>query len=273
MDSDRKRRTPRRPAPAVVAREERNRLTRAWLDVYASDSDFLVALESLADAHKTVVAELDELAYARGWRATGLTWRELTDWPAELGEQPSAVCDYRAAIRDFAARWSLHLLPDNQGFSALVDYCFARHVDAAPARKFAATVQSQPFAIKRLVPCSVSISLADLWDPTQETKSEAKARLGALLGDLLDAELERVARAHEDAGYVFSDTKNAERRHLEWLYRKQVKGETNEDLASESNRSKPDGRSEKAILDEIRTVAAALGIPIPRQQRKVPRRI
>ncbi len=171
MDSDRKRRTPRRPAPAVVAREERNRLTRAWLDVYASDSDFLVALESLADAHKTVVAELDELAYARGWRATGLTWRELTNWPEELGEQPSAVRHYQAAIRDFAARWSLHLLPDNQGFSALVDYCFARHVDAAPALKFAATVRSQPFAIKRLVPCSVSISLADLWDPTQETKS------------------------------------------------------------------------------------------------------
>jgi len=101
------------------------------------------------------------------------------------------------------------------------------------------------------------------WNPRTESRGDARARLLRQFTRRLDAELDRIAVEHEQAGFEFRDTKTETGRHLLWTYLEVVKGLTVSEIGRKAAADLNDPRALETTHFEntIREMRAALGLP------------
>ncbi len=268
----RARRSKRRPLPAVLPDEQRNALLLDWLDNYASDLQFRTALQQFADHHAETIqhvidaeTDLDE------------PWSIL-----RVKGQGTALPGYSDAVKDFVTHWQLHLLPDQFGYYAVHSFCMRRRRDGSGPEAFTGPQLSQFFIFKKdyndasfeapfrmsfypEVDATLTITHTDTWQTSRESQKEARTRILKEIIRRLDRELNRIAVAHEDAGYIFADTAPERRKYLRWLYMKDVLARSTKDIAdAEAAGDDPRIVEEAHIDNKIRDMRKALGFPTGR---------
>lgn len=108
------------------------------------------------------------------------------------------------------------------------------------------------------------------WEPTAETRAEARARILEIIGEILDRDLDTIVQAYRAHGYTDPPVKR-QSEHVEWLVRYQILGESRRKIA----RTLADARQARDAdwtydLDtykshvgrEIKAVAEGLGLTL-----------
>lgn len=93
------------------------------------------------------------------------------------------------------------------------------------------------------------------WDPTAETRHEARQRILAVICELLDGDLETIVNAYLDNGYQ----RPLEKRttiQFEWLVRYQLLGETKRHIA------RTDHADPSNVMRQVNDVAALIGLEL-----------
>lgn len=98
------------------------------------------------------------------------------------------------------------------------------------------------------------------WEPTAETRAEARTRILVEVAEILDTDLEKIEQAHRNQGYVNPPEKRAEK-HLEWLFRYQVLRDNKQVIAD------ADGVRRSTVHKAVLGAARFLGM---RELRKEP---
>ncbi len=202
----------------------------SWFRCYRYDPHFCAALESLAtEHHDDFLLVMDDGWYQR------YTARNVVDPRAER-------CI--TAVQQFECAWLLDLLSNGRGDTAIWEWMKARFQrvsfpdwlnvpqdDDWPPQFFgnAAAVRFRNNAepdIERAEDGQPIVRLgARSWDPRTEGPAEARARLMRESQKQIAAEMDRIARAYEECGWVMEDTKDASHQYPGWAYRRWVKRE------------------------------------------------
>ena len=186
------------PRPDI---EERGRLVAALLTLYGKDEEIARDLESL-----------------------GALSDPVTDLRAVDEDQSPQATAYRSALDAFVLRYGLNLLPSvpldkdpfgedmwqPSGKAFVHGWCFKRRTPVAlPAEQL-----GRAAGYAGVIP-KVRVSIDLEWEPTRESRAEARARLEQIITSQLDAGLAGL----RSEGYRF-DGRPADLRdeHLRWLF-------------------------------------------------------
>lgn len=239
----------RRPTPAMSVERIRVKTTRDLLARYAAHGPFVAELEALRDRHRPGG---DPLPYP-------VRWGDVV--PIE------AAADYTADVTALATRWGLDRLPDDLGRRTIHKWLAVD--DAFPRVEFVGRVAK---AVPEMVG---EIDLPFVWladegpefatwfpHPSLPTVSgsptQARDQLLGLCKVAIEAELERIARLHEERGFRFPDSRPDRDRHLGWWFMRYALGHAARWIGDN------DGTlpvSEQAVRKAISALDADLGVP------------
>jgi hypothetical protein len=255
---------------------ERADLTREWLRIYAGDEGFREQLLQLAVQHAITIQHLlDRSDDANTWPILRVS-----------NQHASLLTAFAAALVDFTAEWQLHLLPKRRGIQAVHTFCLEHiRIEIGPqqfAELYAFDYNDWPtdldiddFTIDWFMSPEKILNLGiAMWDPTTERPTDARARIRAEVERRIDAELERIIREHEQAGYAFAKTRSEHQKYLQWLYWKLVQGKSNDEIAElagppDDVEDINDHRyiNENTVINKTKIVADLLGIAVPRRRQ------
>ncbi len=266
------RRSRRRPLPAVVPDEQRNALLLDWLGIYANDPEFRQELEQLFDTHVDTIRRVMDAG------------NDDEPWSSLRVAAPyvPALVDYVNALNGLVTRWKLHLLPDDVGYYAVHSFFVRRLQDGSASEAFTGPHLSRFFMFRKDLDDyffdasfpvaffpetdeTLTIVHSDTWHTSRESQKDARDRILKEITKRLDQELDRIAVAHEEAGYVYPDTAPERRKYLRWLYMKDVLARSTKDIAdAEAAGDDPRIVEEAHIDNKIRDMRKALGFPTGR---------
>lgn len=269
---------PPAPPPAVLPEDQQAADLAALLDQYRRDTTFRAALIGLADRLLSEHGEATaETAKSRGW--------------PDAIESLQRDERYRAPVAEFAATWKLDRLPDvgNElppaGWQALTSWLSLRLLAWADGERPSVT-DGLTFGGGVLTEAAVphvwetdesgrlrgrlprtEAALTLTYDPTEESRAEAEARLLAEARALLDA----IEVEHRDAGYAFADVTHRREQHAGWLYRRLVGGFTYPAIADETNKLLPEANqvSDSAVRVGVKDFAKRAGISLTKPKPQI----
>ena len=106
----------------------------------------------------------------------------------------------------------------------------------------------------------IKIELNGGWKWFSESPGDAKARLSAEAKQIIEREIDRIAHAMEQEGYIFPPSRDEEMKHLRWLYRRVTKRVSCRDIAQ----SEGHDTSSEYVQKVTKARADEMGITIPR---------
>lgn len=268
-----------RPHRALLRWEFKGLLRTTWLEQYALDPEFHEELTFIYEANAEIIACLFSLGpnYRYDWWRVESLIHDLDAGAAnDSNLDPASVRQYITDVRSVASNWGLTRLPLKQWLDSCEEgVCSHGHSPDASAAihdwccrcvEYPEWKPSYfgPMGFGGLVfldehRTRVHVSFEDSWYPasSDETRADARRRLIRQAASLIDLELDRVEREHEQAGYIFPDTKPKFKLHIGWLYRRVAHHETIEAIAEQ------EGISAKTVRNATDNLACQLQLRPP----------
>ena len=106
------------------------------------------------------------------------------------------------------------------------------------------------------------ISLRFVWDPPEESRADAEARLRRALEKRMQAALDDIADAYRRYDKPSRQKRPARGRHLNWLFQRQCHGRTYEDIAKSYGRVEP-----PAVRQACHRLADEMGLKLRKSSR------
>lgn len=224
-------------APGVYGGDAARHLAELYCDCYGNDPRFRRGLATFAAEHRGGIAALPR------------------DFWYFIERDPEHTT-WAVAVRAFAAAWRLDLWA--WGSETLVRWCCLNrdYPDECTPAHFRhglsflganlVTFSTEPLAIHIELPVDLS----------RATRTAVREYALAQCGARIDAELNRIQRDFEGAGFVFASGQTRDSvQHVNWLYRHIVNGETFASIAASES-----GMSDDVVRKRIAHYRRALAI-------------
>ncbi len=161
-------------------------------------------------------------------------------------------------VAAFCRRWGL-TFHDDQAKAAVGQWCEQHRRNGNISPSWLLTYFSwggfRP-SNQRLIP------LRFVWDPTEESRADAEARLRGALEKRMQAALDDIAGAYRRYDKPSRQERPARGRHLNWLFQRQRYGRTYEDIAERAQIVEPD-----AVRRACRRLADRMGLELRQYSR------
>jgi uncharacterized protein YukE len=185
-------------------------------------------------------------------------WAEVNELGQRFHREPGIEpLPADPALLALAARWGLDLLPDGTGIAALVDFCTAWWRHGEPPQEFVSFFYGFGH-VPELDALPVRVDVVSKWHPDLEPRSLARERLISEL----DARLDEIERAWEEAGYSFPEETPKHLMHVQWLYLRLAHRRSVRQIA-DSEADRGHAYSVQAIYNQTNRLATLLGIALP----------
>ena len=270
----------RRPQVAKRATRRQQDATLYLLRRYDHDPQFVATVATLIEHHGDSVAWIAEQRLS--WEA--VAYRSTRHDVVALC---SGLPAYRDDVVALAIDWGLSRIPEDRGLIALHSWMVNWPNAGEPLSGLGGGLMWMHFC--DAPDGAIHIELVDRWDPEDEpigdhtervperllplydyqvnvTSLGAKGRLLRRCEALIDAELDRIARAYEQDGFMFEDTAHRRDWHMQWLYERLAHRRPVRHIADAA------GVSEGAVRKETERLKNDLGIPQLPTAKRLPKK-
>lgn len=266
----------KRPALATSMEALGAELSRELLKRYGRDETFVNQVAALVERHEPALVELKR--------------RSCTEWSDLVREAPASppLRQYLDDLTELAQRWGLSYFPNERGLKALHLWSLRWRGTRKPVVVFGTgLIWRLPVPPLNRLDLSVRVVVEDMWDPTNEPMQVprtsvpqadqerlgkltippygAKYRILARCEAIIDAELERIAKAVEAAGFTFEDTAARRDTHLDWTYDRLAHRTGVGAIADAAYLSE---NAVRKATDRVKEIIGLAGFPTPKRRPK-----